>query len=422
VARGVGSRVDEAGQRSATFREVFAVGEFRVLWLAEVQSSVGDQLARVALSVLVFQRTGSAALTAVTYALTQLPDLVAGPLLSGLADRFPRRRVMIVCDLLRAALVASMALPGMPLGLVVVLLVTMQLCNAPFTAAQAATVPAVLEGDRYVIGQAIRQISRQAALVAGFAGGGGLVALLGTSQALALDALTFAVSAVLIALGVRARPVPGADASTEPSSTTWSRLADGARVIWRDGRLRSLVALAWLAGFVVVPEGLAVPYAAEIGAGTAAAGLLLAAHPAGLVLGGFGVRWLSPARRLALLAPLAVGAVTPLLLFALQPGLLVAVVLLLLSGACGAYQITASATFMRAVPDAHRGQAFGLAGSGLIAVQGLGVALGGLLAQALGSVALAIALAGAAGLLAGLLAAAAWRRHNAVLLSDQQGA
>lgn len=198
------------------------------------------------------------------------------------------------------------------------------------------------------------------------------------------------------------------------------RLADGAYLIMRDGRLRSLVALVWLAGFVVVPEGLAAPYAAEIGAGTVAVGLLLAAHPAGLVLGGFAVRWLSPARRLALLAPLAVGALVPLLGFAFRPGLVVALVLLLASGACGAYQITASATFMRAVPDAHRGQAFGLAGSGLIAVQGLGVALGGLLAQALGSPAVAIALAGAAGLPAGLLAAAAWHRHNTVPLSGRR--
>lgn len=162
--------MSETGQRPATFREVFAVGEFRVLWLAELQSSVGDQLARVALSILVFHRTGSAALTAITYALTQLPDLVAGPLLSGLADRYPRRRLMVTCDLARAALVAIMAIPQAPLALVAALLVAVQLFNAPFTAAQAATMPIVLDADRYVVGQAIRQITRQAGLVAGFAG------------------------------------------------------------------------------------------------------------------------------------------------------------------------------------------------------------------------------------------------------------
>src|SRR5262249_60409977 len=122
------------------------------LWFAEVQSVLGDQLARVAISVLVFHRTSSAALTAITYALTFVPDIVGGPLLSGLADRFPRRAVMVTADLLRAILIGPMAIPAMPLGLLAALLVAAQLCNSPFAAAQAATLPTVLDGDRYVIG------------------------------------------------------------------------------------------------------------------------------------------------------------------------------------------------------------------------------------------------------------------------------
>ncbi|HEX2133550.1 MAG TPA: MFS transporter [Actinophytocola sp.] len=390
---------------------MFAIGEFRALWLAELQSSMGDQLARVALSVLVFNRTGSAALTAVTYALTQLPDLVAGPLLGGLADRFPRRRIMVVCDLARAGLVAVMAVPGMPIVALAVLLVIMQLFAAPFTAAQAATMPVILSGDRLEIGQSIRQSTRQIGLVAGFAGGGGLVALVGTSQALALDAATFAISVVLLSVGIRPRPAPEWPEDGRRASTV-RRLTAGARVVWGDRQLRALVGLAWLAGFVVVPEGLAVPYAEEIGAGAAAAGVLLAAHPAGLVAGAIAVRWISPARRRALMAPMAVAAIAPLAGFAAQPDLPGAIALLVVSGACGAYQITAAATFMRAVPDAHRGQAFGLAGSGLIAVQGLGVAAGGLLAQGVGSAATAIAVAAAAGLPFGVLAASAWYRSQ----------
>lgn len=204
---------EEPVGRSASFREVFAVGEFRALWGAELQSVMGDQLARVALTVLVFERTGSASLTALTYALTLLPDLVAGPLLSGLADRFPRRRVMITADLLRAGLVAVMALPGVPFVLLAGLLVLVQMCAAPFAAAQQATLPTVLAGDRYVVGQAVRQTTRQVALVAGFAGGGVLVAVIGTREALALDAATFVVSAALLRFGVRARPAPNTSGS-----------------------------------------------------------------------------------------------------------------------------------------------------------------------------------------------------------------
>jgi len=85
--------------KRVTFTDVLRVREFRILWLADAQSSAGDQIGRVALSVLVFERTSSAVLTAVAYALTFLPALIGGALLSSLADRLPRRRVMVLADL-----------------------------------------------------------------------------------------------------------------------------------------------------------------------------------------------------------------------------------------------------------------------------------------------------------------------------------
>src|SRR5579864_3392206 len=93
------------------FRDVFAVAEFRVLWSAQLLSVAGDQLARVALTVLVYDRTKSPLLAAVTYAVTIIPIFAGGVLLAGLADRFPRRTVMISCDLARGALVLVMVIP-----------------------------------------------------------------------------------------------------------------------------------------------------------------------------------------------------------------------------------------------------------------------------------------------------------------------
>src|SRR5882757_7620488 len=119
----------------ARWRDVFGHAEFRALFLAGVLSVAGDQLARVALSVLVFERTESAGLTALTYALTYVPDLVFGPLLAGFADRYPRRRVMIIADLARAVLVAAMALDALPLWAVIVLLIALQAFGSPFNAA-----------------------------------------------------------------------------------------------------------------------------------------------------------------------------------------------------------------------------------------------------------------------------------------------
>jgi len=74
------------------FRDVLAVREFAGLWGAWVLSVMGDQFARVALSLLVFDRTGSAALTAATYALTFLPALDGGQFEACIAEPSPRRR------------------------------------------------------------------------------------------------------------------------------------------------------------------------------------------------------------------------------------------------------------------------------------------------------------------------------------------
>ena len=77
-----------APEERSSYREVFAVGEFRALWSAQVLSYAGDQFAQVAIAILVYGRTHSAFLTALAYALTYLPPIAGGPLLSGLADLF----------------------------------------------------------------------------------------------------------------------------------------------------------------------------------------------------------------------------------------------------------------------------------------------------------------------------------------------
>jgi len=207
------------------------VAEFRWLWLAQLGSVIGDQLARVALAVLVFDRTGSAGLSAVTYALTFLPDIVGGPLLSGLADRYPRRRVMICCDILRALLLAAMAIPGTSLWILCVLLVAVQLLASPFQSARAALLPSILTGDKFVLASSVTNITAQAAQLAGFVTGGTLVAAFGVEKALLADAATFALSVLLLNLGVRERPLPQ---SADARPGWWESLSAGAGLVWSD--------------------------------------------------------------------------------------------------------------------------------------------------------------------------------------------
>ena len=163
-----------------TFRDVFAVAEFRALWGAQLLSVIGDQLARVALTVLVYDRTRSALLAAITFVASIVPTFVGGVTLAWLADRYPRRGVMIACDLARCALVLVMAIPGLPLGVLVTLLFLVTLVGAPFTSARAAIYPDVLEGEKYVMGTAVTLTTYQFAQVLGFAAGGAVTGFFGT--------------------------------------------------------------------------------------------------------------------------------------------------------------------------------------------------------------------------------------------------
>lgn len=397
------------GPKKSRSDNLFHLGEFRTLWSAYAQSILGDQLARVALSLLVFERTDSPGWTAATYALTTLPALLSGVLLSGLADRFPRRTVMISCDLTRMVLVGLMALPGMPLPLLAGLLVLAQLAEAPFGAAQGALLPTVLGVERYERGQRIMQITHQVGQLVGFAGGGLLAAWLGSNRSLAVNAVTFLLSAALIRFGVKARPVTSTEART---AKLGARVGGAAALIWSDRRLRSLLVLGWLAGFVVLPEGLAAPFADEAGGGAYTVGLLLASHPAGMVLGAalLGRPGVGDETRRRLLGPLAVAANLPLVAYLLGPSAEAAMLLLLVAGVFSAYQITAGATFVLLTPADRRGQALGLARSGMIAMQGIGVASGGAVTELTGSSATTIGASGLLGVVCAFLAATAWAR------------
>ena len=276
----------------ATFRQVFAEPEFRAVWLAQLLSVAGDQLARVAMTVLVYDRTHSALWTALTYAVTFLPWVIGGLALSGLADRLPRRQVMVTCDIARMVLVGLMALVSLAaaasasLWIMVGLLFVVTLLDSPFKSARSAMMPDILPGERYVLGTAVTQTTLQVGMVTGFALGGVVVALLGVRPALLIDAATFAVSAVLVWFWVRHRPAAARPADGGPARR--GAIAAGVRLVFGDRRLRTLMLFGWLVAFYVVPMGLAAPYAASFRTSLAipiGTGLVFAAGPFGTALG-----------------------------------------------------------------------------------------------------------------------------------------
>jgi MFS family permease len=427
---------------------VFAIREFRALWSAQTLSNAGDQFAQVAIAILVYTRTGSPFLTALAYALTYLPPIVGGPLLSGLADLFPRRRMMIVLDLIRAALVAGMVIPGMPFAGLCVLLFFTVLLAPPFSAARSALLPEVLPPGKFVAGSAVGTMTFQISQLVGFLLGAGVVAALGPHRTLALDAISFLVSAGIIARWVRPRPapasgplgtddIPSADRDTTPPAeqpapagrpatgpepaarharpSLWAVTRDGAHLVFGRPVLRTLVLFGWLAGFTIVPEGLAAPYARTLGGGDLTVGMLMAAMPAGMVVGAYVIgRMARPTTRLRILGWLAMLSCAPLIVSLVHPPLWAVLVLWTVAGAGGSYHLAAAAAFVQALPPAGRARAFGIAQSGLLAVQGLGILAAGAAAQLIGPQAV-VGISGLAGMTIAAALASVWSCRHAEL-------
>jgi hypothetical protein len=388
-----------------TFRSVFAVREFRSLWLAQVLSVAGDQLARVAMTVLVYDQTRSAFWAAATYAVTLVPWVLGGLALSGLADRWPRREVMVACDVARMVLVGVMALlaeqapDGAALGLMVALLFAVTLLDSPFKAARSAMVPDILTGELYVLGVAVSQTALQTGMVAGFALGGLVVTALHAGGALVADAVTFAASALLVRFGVLWRPA-AAGPATEAGSR-FGEIAAGVRLVFGHGTLRTLVLYGWLVTFYIVPMGLAAPYAHSMSSGlplAVATGLIFAAGPFGTMVGAIAFsRLLSARQRQRWLPPLAAAACGVLVLLGLRLGFAAALVIIAASGVCASYQLAANSAFVAAIPPGRRGQAFGLANGGMQVFQGLWIVLAGGLASITHAPGLVIAMSGGIG-------------------------
>jgi len=348
------------------------------MFTARLLSRIGDHLAKVAIAILVYDRTGSTALAATTYALTFLPWLVGTPLLSAVGDRFPRRSVLVWCDVIRALLVLAMVLPGLPTVAILCLLAAVSLLAPPSDSTWSALLADVLSGDRYVVGSALSNVSSQLAQVVGFSLGGLLVALLRPRGVLVFDAATFLFSALLLRGLVQARPVEAAAPAGDHG-----RWREGPRLVAREPMLRFLVLLAWVtAAFAIAPEGLAVAVVRQHGGSAVDVGLLTAAQPIGVVVGMLVVsRWVAPHRRLRLLLPLALLSVAPLTASAVVPGLESLFALWALAGVGAALSLPSAAAFVAAVPAPLRARAFGVAQSGLAIIQGVGLIVVGLAAE-----------------------------------------
>jgi MFS family permease len=373
-----------AADRPATFREVLGVSEYRTLYSAAALSWFGDYLAKAAVAALVYQTTESVAASAAAFAISFLPWAVGGPLLTALADRYRYRSVMIACDLLRMVLVALVAVPGVPVSLMIGLLFLVALASPPAQAAKSAVMPLVLTGDRLVVGLSLNQSTGQAAQVLGYMAGAALAPFY-PRLALMIDAGTFALSALLLRLGLRDRP-PAVSAARR--THLLRETADGYRLVFGSPVLRAVAVIVFSTmPFAIVPEGLAAAWATDLvgdgdGRGVAQ-GLIMVANPVGWIVGGLLVaRLVGPDTRRRLIRVFAALAALTLVPSLANPPLAGVLLMAAASGFCvGAMLPAANGLFVQALPNGFRARAFGVMQSGMQVLQGVAVLLAGLLAD-----------------------------------------
>lgn len=380
-------------ERPATYREVFAEPRFRVLFLTRSTAIAADSLRILALSVLVFSVTGSPLLGALAFGIGFLPQVVGGLLLGAIADRVPPRRLIAAGYALEALLAVLLALLRLPVGWCLVMVAVVACLTPVFNGAGSRLTAEVLTGDAYVLGRAVSNMSSSAAQLIGLAGGGIAVSALGPRHALLVAASCHVAAALGIRLGLPDLPVPDRSGETSALRASWT----GAGRLLGDRGVRGLLLAQWLpAAFSASAEALLIPYASLRGFSASAAGALLAALPVGMLVGDFLVgRFVRPAVRERLSAPLVVVIGAPLPVLLAHPPLPLAVGLLALSGAGFAYALGLQRAFLDAVPVDARGQAFALLLTGLMTLQGVAPLVSGIGAE-ISSPAVAIAAAGVA--------------------------
>ncbi|MBL3808388.1 MFS transporter [Streptomyces sp. BRB081] len=365
----------------ATYRTVLAVREFRMIFLAQVIATLGNVVAQITLSIMVYQRTQSPLLSSLTFALGFVPYVFGATLLSAVADRHPARDVMVACQAVSCVVVGTMAIPGMPIPVLLVLLLVLGTVAPVFQGARAASLPDLLSGSGYVLGRSLLRLVSQSTQIIGFAVGGLLLLVMTSSQALLEAAAGFGLAVLLLRFGTRRR------AAREPEGGTQGSVAraslSGVRQVLAVPGLRPLLLLTWLPpAFAVAPEALASPYADELGGGPAAVGLLLCAAPAGSVVGELLAGTLLTARtRVRMVLPTAVLMFLPLLGFAFRPGLWTSVALLTVCGLGFTYAMGLDQRVLDATPEELRGRALTITLAGLMITQGLGFAAAGAVAE-----------------------------------------
>lgn len=358
-----------------TYASVLQQPSFRVLFLAHAAASAATVVSGLALASLVYSRTGSPFLTALTMFGSSLGQLAGATLLLSAADRVRPRPALASCALVPCLATAVLATPELSVGYILGLQFLIGIVAALAGGVRWSVLDSVLSTESYALGRSAFNISVGLVQVVGY-GATGLLLQVFSSQALLVASACFhALAAVLLWVGIENGP--GTSVGRATISDTFRHNA----ALLRDPHLRPLLLATWIPnGLIVGAESLYVPYAPNH------AGLLFSAAACGMLIGDvLGGRLLSPTWRRHLSTPLRLLLATPYLAFVFHPSLAVSAVLVGVASMGYGATLLQQERLVALAPGDRPGQLLGLQSSGMLTVQALGAAVAGGLAETLGS-------------------------------------
>jgi len=375
---------------------------FALLFWATAGSAIGTYLAALALSVDIFDRTGSGAWLAALLIADFLPIVVIGITLGPLVDRLSRRRLMILSDLVRAATFAALPFVERP-GLIVLLAAVNGIATGFFRPAAWAGFPNLVGEDDREQATSLLSTVEHVAWMVGPVLAGALLAIQGTDVAYWFNAATFLLSALLVAR------IPAASLRSDDPITKghWEDLRAGLGLVFHSRPLLTVL-VAWnVSAFATALVNVAeVPLVKdELDGGNIGLGLLVGATGLGLVVGSFfaasalqrlGMRSLYAGSLLVMAVGFGIASASPTVAVA-------AVLAAFATIGNGAAIVCNQLLVQEGAPDAMRGRALAVLMSTYYGVLGLAMAGGGLLVDGAGARA-AWAVAGVVYLLATILA------------------
>jgi predicted MFS family arabinose efflux permease len=356
-----------------TYRELFAVPEFKPFFAGYSLQVAGGTIAGLAVATLVFSRTGSPLLSALSLFGASFAHVVGGLTLLSVADRVPPRVTLAGLAAVLAVSTLLLAVPGMPVAAMLAVILATGLVGSAGGGVRWGLLSELLPDDGYVLGRSTMNMSVGAMQIAGFAAGGAVVAVISPRTALVAAAGLELVAALLLWFGLSSRPPRAAG---RPSiGETWR--VD--KVLWSDPARRNLYLALWVPnGLVVGCEALFVPYAGK------AAGVLFIAGALGMLAGDvLAGRVLPPTSRTRFVTPLRLLLAAPYLLFGLVLPLPLAALAVAVASVGFGAGVLLQERLVAATSESIRGQALGLHGSGMMAMQAVGATLAGAVAELL---------------------------------------